>query len=101
MRACPVERTAERCGVRASCPCRAACCGLPMFDRFSDNSKRLMSSARREAIRLQHGTITPEHMLLGLLQTRSCRALGVLAQCGVDSAELYQRVQGKLQKGTD
>jgi dipeptidase E len=72
-----------------------------MFDRFSDNSKRLMSSARREAIRLQHGTISPEHMLLGLLQTRSCRAVGVLAQCGVDTAELYQRVHGKLQKGTD
>ena len=72
-----------------------------MFDRFSDNSRRLMSSARREAIRLQHGTIAPEHILLGLLQTRSCRAVGVLAHSGVDAEELYQRLQGKLQKGTD
>ena len=71
-----------------------------MFDRFSDNSKRLMSSAYSEARRLQHGYISPEHMLLGLLQMGSCRAVGVLAHCGVDSGELYQRLTGKLQKGT-
>src|SRR5262245_696581 len=79
-----------------------------MFDRFSDNSKRLMSYARREAIRLQHGYISPEHILLGLLQidrwhpgAGPCRALGVLEECGVDTDELCQRLSGKLQKGAD
>jgi dipeptidase E len=72
-----------------------------MFDRFSDNCKRLISSAHREAIRLQHRYISPEFILLGLLRTRSCRAVGLLATFGVDTAELYQRFRGKLQKGTD
>jgi dipeptidase E len=59
-----------------------------MFDRFSDNAKKLMQHARLEAIRLQHEYIAPEHLLLGLLQLADGSAHTQLRQLGVDPASL-------------
>ena len=59
-----------------------------MFDRFSDNAKQLLSRARREAIRLRHDAIAPEHLLLGLLQHGPCSAITMLQRLDVEPEAL-------------
>lgn len=71
-----------------------------MFDRFSDNSKKLMSLARQEALRLRHDFIGPEHVLLGLLQLGDSTAARMLLACGVDPAMLREALLTVLPAGT-
>ncbi len=70
-----------------------------MFDRFSDNAKRLMSHARQEAMRLGHDHIAPEHILLGLLQFADCSAARLLAQLGVSPGTLRDALLAVTPKG--
>src|SRR5688572_27556912 len=70
-----------------------------MFNRFSDNAKMVLSHARQEAISLQHGHITAEHILLGLLQLADCSAARLLAQLGVPPAELAAALLAVMPKG--
>jgi hypothetical protein len=55
-----------------------------MFDRFTDRAKKTMSLARQEALRIGHGHIGPEHLLLGLVQEGSGVAANVLKNMNVD-----------------
>ncbi len=70
-----------------------------MFDRFSDNAKRLMSLARLEVIRLQHDALGAEHVLLGLLQL-DCTATNLLARLGADAGSLREAMLTVLTQGT-
>jgi len=47
-----------------------------------------MSQAHKEAVRLHHGTLTTEHVLLGLLQLDECTAAALLRRLGVDPTTL-------------
>lgn len=59
-----------------------------MFDRFSDNSRKLMALARAEAVRLRHEAIAPEHVLLGLLLAPDSTAVELLQRLGIDRETL-------------
>ncbi|MBL8752157.1 MAG: dipeptidase PepE [Planctomycetes bacterium] len=63
-----------------------------MFDRFSDNSKRLMAFARQQALELGHEYIGPEHLLLGLLQCEAANGFALLRACGADPAAVRASV---------
>lgn len=63
-----------------------------MFDRFSDNAKRLMSFARQQAMSLGHEYIAPEHLLLGLLQIEGANAIAMLGKCQVAIPSLREAV---------
>ena len=39
-----------------------------MFDRFTDRARKVLSLARQEAERFNHGYIGTEHVLLGLVK---------------------------------
>ena len=39
-----------------------------MFERFTDDARRVIKLAEEEARALSHGQIGPEHILLGLIQ---------------------------------
>lgn len=71
-----------------------------MFDRFSDNAKKLLSLARQEALRLHHDAIAPEHVLLAVLQHEACSAATLLAQLGIDLATLRGALHKVIQPGT-
>jgi dipeptidase E len=66
-----------------------------MFDRFSDNAKKIMSATRQEAIRLRHEYIAPEHMLLAILQ-QPCTARGLLVAQGADLDTLHEALLSVL-----
>lgn len=58
---------------------------------FSDRAKKVLELALREAIRLRHNFIGPEHLLLGLLREGRGRAARILADAQVDVDELRRR----------
>ncbi len=50
-----------------------------MFERFTDQARRVMVLAQEESRLLDHGFIGPEHILLGLLSEGSGIAAEALA----------------------
>ncbi len=67
-----------------------------MFDRFSDNTRKVMTLARQAAVRLRHGHLDVDHIFLGLLELDAGGAARLLAHFGVDAklllAELLQHL---------
>ena len=66
---------------------RTRACGLP----FMPTAKQALELALREAIRLRHHRIGPEHVLLGLLRVNSISTELLLAQ-GIDGRLLLAEV---------
>ncbi|WP_020534176.1 ATP-dependent Clp protease ATP-binding subunit [Lewinella cohaerens] len=60
--------------------------------RFSPQVKQVISRSRSEAVRLGHGFIGTEHLLLGLLTDNDNLALRVLESLEVDPGELRSSV---------
>ena len=54
-----------------------------MFERFTEQSRRVVVLAQEEARMLGHNHIGSEHLLLGLLHEQSGTAAGVLASAGI------------------
>lgn len=59
---------------------------------FSDRNKKVLELALREALRLKHGYIAPEHIMLGLLREGHGLAALILADAGVDTGELRDQL---------
>ena len=64
---------------------------------FSEEAKRLFLKAGGHALRLGHETITPEHLLLALLNEDGGAGVGVIGDLGIDLEE----VRGKLEDCTE
>ncbi|MFD0888646.1 Clp protease N-terminal domain-containing protein [Streptosporangium algeriense] len=63
-----------------------------MFERFHQESRQAVTLAQENARRLHHNHIGTEHILLGLLDQRSCMVTRVLARHGLDYERAYQAV---------
>src|SRR5262245_30192951 len=74
--------------------------GHAMFDRFTDDAKKLMGLSRQHAQQLRHGAIAPEHMLLALLQMPRSTAGRHLEAWGLDPKLLAPHLAAALQPGT-
>jgi ATP-dependent Clp protease ATP-binding subunit ClpA len=61
--------------------------------RFVRRAKKVLELALREAIRLRHNHIGPEHLLLGILREGEGLAVRIMVDAGVDLGELRRRVQ--------
>jgi ATP-dependent Clp protease ATP-binding subunit ClpA len=55
---------------------------------FSARNKKVLELSLREAIRLKHDFIAPEHIMLGLLREGNGLAAQILTDAGVDFAKL-------------
>jgi ATP-dependent Clp protease ATP-binding subunit ClpA len=55
---------------------------------FSPRNKKVLELSLREALRLKHNFIAPEHIVLGMLREGSGLAMQILAERGVDTAQL-------------
>lgn len=64
-----------------------------MFERFTQRARRAVVSAMQHAVALGHGSIGPEHLLLGLLADPDSVAGRVLAEYGIEHAEAVRRVR--------
>lgn len=63
---------------------------------FSPRAKKVLELALREALRLKHNVITPEHILLGILREGNGLAATILADAGVDFGKLRDGVTRSL-----
>lgn len=70
-----------------------------MFDRFTDEARKLMGLARREALRLKHDYIGTEHMLLGLTRIEGSAAGDVLAALDVGASAIRREVEALAEPG--
>jgi ATP-dependent Clp protease ATP-binding subunit ClpA len=64
---------------------------------FSARSKKVLELSLREAIRLKHNFIAPEHILLGILRDGQGLGVQILAEAGVDFTRLRADVTRSLQ----
>jgi ATP-dependent Clp protease ATP-binding subunit ClpA len=55
---------------------------------FTNRAKKVLELSLREAIRLKHNFIAPEHLMLGLLREGHGLAAQILAEAGVDFDKL-------------
>ena len=64
----------------------------PMLGRVTDRARMAMAHANREALRLRHNAILPEHILLGLIREDGGAAAKALKAFDVDLAQLDKSV---------
>ena len=70
-----------------------------MFDRFTDRAKKTLSLAREAAIHARHERIGAAHVVVGLLQEGTGVAVHVLAQLGVELADLESALAAAMTPG--
>jgi ATP-dependent Clp protease ATP-binding subunit ClpC len=63
-----------------------------VIDRFSENCRKALVAAEREARMLGHGQVATEHVLLGLLRVEASCASRALRLMGVTYAKARRRV---------
>jgi ATP-dependent Clp protease ATP-binding subunit ClpA len=66
------------------------------WELFVPEARQVVADARRKAIELNNSTITPEHLLWGLLQPHGGGAVNVLDLAGVSVTGLQNRLDEKL-----
>lgn len=84
------RRSRARCGYRAPVPGGH----IPLTPR----SKKVLEVALRQSLRLQHGYIGTEHILLGLLTEGQGLAVAILERKGIALPDLRRRVLDALGK---
>ena len=57
---------------------------------------RIIRSAAQSCSRTGTKCVSPEHLLLGILEEATCQAIHVLKRCGVNRRELYTALQASL-----
>ena len=81
LRRCGAERTELRALVAKSIG--TGCPGAPA-QGLSEEARRAVDAAAREAQRTRRGFIGTEHLLLGMMRDGSCGAMKLLGELGVD-----------------
>ncbi|NOT30734.1 MAG: hypothetical protein HOP15_09840 [Planctomycetes bacterium] len=67
-----------------------------MLNRFDDECKRAFGDAREKALRLGHGFLDAEHIVLGLLANPDSIAVRMLRELSIDPSALQVRMEGRL-----
>jgi len=67
---------------------------------FTDRVRRVLARAREESLRLRHGYVGTEHILLGLTREEEGVAAAVLANLGVSVGKVREEVERRVTPGT-
>ncbi len=70
-----------------------------MHEQFSDRARHAMALAQREASRLQHDYIGPEHILLGLVAQGESVAATVLGHLGINLQAIRTELDRQIEAG--
>lgn len=73
----------------------------PMYERFTDRSRKVMQLAQQECDRLNHEYVGTEHILIGLLKEGSGVAANVLKNLDMDLNKIRQEVEKIMVPGPD
>jgi DNA-binding transcriptional regulator YhcF (GntR family) len=66
---------------------------------FTDRVRQMLALAREEALRLRHGYVGTEHMLLAIVDEGSSKAAAVLRARGVDLGAMRRRLEKTVKPG--
>lgn len=72
-----------------------------MYERFTDNARKLMYLANQHAQILEHDHIGTEHLLLGLAELNSGVAVTALKFMGIEVNEIATKVQSRITPATE
>jgi ATP-dependent Clp protease ATP-binding subunit ClpC len=72
-----------------------------MFERFTDDTRKVMALANKQAQRFGHGYIRTEHIFLGLLKESNSTGAAILKDLGVDIDKLLSEVEQLLKSRAD
>ena len=64
-----------------------------MFERFTDEARKVMGAANKQAQQFGHGYIETEHILLGLIYESSSTGATILKDLGVNIEKLLAEVE--------
>jgi len=70
-----------------------------VFERFSEDARKMMALANMEALRFGHGYLGPEHMLLGLVKSGAGHGPRVLQDMGLDLRRIRLEVEKRIHTG--
>ncbi|MDO8734453.1 MAG: Clp protease N-terminal domain-containing protein, partial [Elusimicrobiota bacterium] len=70
-----------------------------MYNRFTERAQRAIRLAQEEAKRLNHDSITPEHILLGLLDLDDGVAATIISNLSVHTARIKIEIEKALPVG--
>jgi len=70
-----------------------------MFERYSENARKVFSIAKQEAQKLRHDHIGTEHLLLGLIEVKQGFAAEILKKENVDLPHTRKLVQEMVTHG--
>jgi ATP-dependent Clp protease ATP-binding subunit ClpA len=70
-----------------------------MFERFTDEARRVVVLSQEEARSLGHAQIGTEHLLLGLVHEQRSEVTGVLVELGVDVRAVQHAVRAVVGRG--
>ena len=73
--------------------------GPRLFERFSDDARRVVVLAQEEAQTLRHNYVGTEHLLLGLLRLEEGAAADVLRSLGVTRESAWAQVTAVVGEG--
>jgi len=65
-----------------------------MFERYTENARKVLSRARREAQKFHHDHIGTEHILLGLIEVKDGVAADILEHRNID----LKHAKGEVEK---
>jgi len=66
---------------------------------FTEKAKRVLASAKREAMEFGHDYISTEHLILAMTQVSDSMAVMILTNLGVDITELRAEIEKGLSRG--
>jgi Zn-dependent protease len=69
------------------------------FGRFTEPARRVLLVAQEQAQRLEHNSIRPEHILLGIALEKEGIAAGILGSLNVDPLQVQKRVEQLVEPG--
>jgi ATP-dependent Clp protease ATP-binding subunit ClpC len=74
---------------------------MSMFERFTDRARKVMAIANAEAQRYRHESVSPDHVMLGIVREGSGVACNVLRNLGHDPVKVRMRIESELRSGPE
>lgn len=65
------------------------------WERFSEQALKAILKAKEWAVNLNAQQISPEHLLLGLIENRETMAVRLLEECGIDLEQLQEQLSSQ------
>ena len=69
------------------------------LDQFTEDARRALHSAHREALRLHHGYLRPEQIALGLIKSTGLLTLEILDGLGLDPHQVADKLEDLIGEG--